>query len=105
MRDMEGNMRNLTNLACRRNLFIGAGFAALLGALVIGQAALEKTVAAQKTGAMAPHFEVFLLCATPTPNLCVLPSTTLFFADPADHGGIIPRRSAALCHDGGSLEG
>ena len=63
------NLTNLTSLTRRRNLFIGAGFAALLGALVIGQAALQKTVAAQNAGVMAPHFEVDPLWPKPLPNL------------------------------------
>src|SRR5712671_928573 len=93
---MEGNMRNLTNLARRRNLFIGAGFAALLGALVIGQAALQKTVAAQNSGVMAPHFEVDPMWPKPLPNHWVLGQTIGVFADPDDHIWIVHRGSSTL---------
>jgi len=104
MRDMEGNMRNLTNLARRRNLFIGAGFAALLGALVIGQAALQKTVAAQNSGAMAPHFEVDPLWPKPLPNHWVLGMTIGVFVEPNDHVWIIHRSSATLANNEKPLE-
>src|SRR6266478_6607439 len=99
MRDMEGNMRNLTNLARRRNLFIGAGFAALLGALVIGQAALQKTVAAQNASVMAPRFEVDPLWPKPLPNHWVLGSTIGVWVDADDHVWIIHRSSATLANN------
>src|SRR2546423_13938956 len=104
MRDMEGNMRNLTNLAHRRNLFIGAGFAALLGALVIGQAALQKTVAAQNSGVMAPHFEVDPLWPKPLPNHWVLGSAIGVFVEPNDHVWIIHRSSPTLANNEKPLE-
>src|SRR6266853_1229040 len=104
MRDMEGNMRNLTNLTRRRNLFIGAGFAALLGALVIGQAALQKTVAAQNSGAMAPHFEVDPLWPKPLPNHWILGMTIGVFVEPNDHVWIIHRSSATLANNEKPLE-
>ncbi len=97
-------MRNLTNLARRRNLFIGAGFAALLGALVIGQAALQKTVAAQNSGAMAPHFEVDPLWPKPLPNHWVLGMTIGVFVEPNDHVWIIHRSSATLANNEKPLE-
>ena len=97
-------MRNLTNLARRRNLFIGAGFAALLGALVIGQAALQKTVAAQNSGVMAPHFEVDPLWPKPLPNHWVLGMTIGVFGEPNDHVWIIHRSSATLANNEKPLE-
>ena len=97
-------MRNLTYLTRRRNLFIGAGFAALLGALVIGQAALEKTVAAQNSGVMAPHFEVDPLWPKPLPNHWVLGMTIGVFVEPNDHVWIIHRSSATLARNEKPLE-
>jgi DNA-binding beta-propeller fold protein YncE len=101
---MEGIMRNLTNLTHRRNLFIGAGFAALLGALVIGQAALQKTAAAQNSGVMAPHFEVDPLWPKPLPNHWVLGMTIGVFVEPNDHVWIIHRSSATLANNEKPLE-
>ena len=97
-------MRNLTNLTRRRNLFIGAGFATLLGALVIGQAALQKTVAAQNTGVMAPHFEVDPLWPKPLPNHWVLGMAIGVFVEPNDHVWIIHRSSATLANNEKPLE-
>ena len=97
-------MRNLSNLARRRNLFIGAGFATLLGALVIGQAALQKTVAAQNSGAMAPHFEVDPLWPKPLPNHWVLGMAIGVFVEPNDHVWIIHRSSATLANNEKPLE-
>ncbi len=97
-------MSNLTNLTRRRNLFIGAGFAALLGALVIGQAALQKTVAAQNSGVMAPHFEVDPLWPKPLPNHWVLGMTIGVFVEPNDHVWIIHRSSATLANNEKPLE-
>src|SRR5258706_506598 len=97
-------MSNLTNLTRRRNLLIGAGFAALLGALVIGQAALQKTVAAQSWGVMAPHFEVDPLWPKPLPNHWVLGMTIGVFVEPNDHVWIIHRSSATLANNEKPLE-
>jgi hypothetical protein len=98
------NLTNLTNLTRRRNLYIGAGFAALLGALVVGQAALERTVAAQTTGVQAPRFEVDPLWPKPLPNHWVLGSTIGVFVDPDDHVWIIHRSSATLANNEKPLE-
>jgi len=92
------------NLLRSRNLMIGAGFAALLGALAIGQAALDKTVAAQAQGVMAPHFEVDPLWPKPLPNHWVLGSTIGVFVDPDDHVWIIHRSSATLANNEKPLE-
>jgi len=98
------NLTNLTSLTRRRNLFIGAGFAALLGALVIGQAALQKTVAAQNSGVMAPHFEVDPLWPKPLPNHWILGMTIGVFVEPNDHVWIIHRSSATLANNEKPLE-
>ena len=88
----------------RKNLLIGAGFVSLLAALGMGQAVLDKTVAAQSTGMMAPHFEVDPLWPKPLPNHWVLGSTIGVFVDPDDHVWIIHRSSATLGNNEKPLE-
>jgi len=97
-------MRNLKRLARSRNLLIGAGFGALLAALAIGQAALDKSAAAQSTGVMAPHFEVDPLWPKPLPNHWVLGSTIGVWVDTDDHVWIIHRSSATLARNEKPLE-
>jgi len=97
-------MRNLTKLTRSRNLFIGAGFTALLAALAVGQAALDKTAAAQATGVQAPVFEVDPLWPKPLPNHWVLGSTIGVFVDTDDHVWIIHRSSATLANNEKPLE-
>src|SRR6185369_9446318 len=97
-------MRNLKRLARSRNLLIGAGFGALLAALAIGQAALDKSAAAQSTGLMAPRFEVDPLWPKPLPNHWVLGSTIGVFVDTDDHVWIIHRSSATLARNEKPLE-
>jgi len=97
-------LSKLTNLTRSRNLLIGAGFAALLGALALGQAALDKSVAAQATGDMAPRFEVDPLWPKPLPNHWVLGSTIGVWVDTDDHVWIIHRSSATLANNEKPLE-
>jgi len=98
------NLTKLRNLTRSRNLYIGVGFAALLGALAVGQAALDKTVAAQSTGVMAPHFEVDPLWPKPLPNHWVLGMAIGVFVEPNDHVWIIHRSSATLANNEKPLE-
>jgi len=97
-------MRNLKRFTRSRNLLIGVGFAALLAALAIGQASLDKTAAAQSTGVMAPHFEVDPLWPKPLPNHWVLGSTIGVWVDTDDHVWIIHRSSATLARNEKPLE-
>ena len=98
-------MRNLTNLTRSRNLLIGAGFVALLVALAVGQAALEKTAAAQvQAGVRAPRFEVDPLWPKPLPNHWVLGSAIGVWVDTDDHVWIIHRSSATLGNNEKLLE-
>jgi hypothetical protein len=92
------------NLTRSRNLFIGAGFGSLLAALFAGQAALDKTSAAQSAGVMAPHFEVDPLWPKPLPNHWVLGSTIGVWVDTDDHVWIIHRSSATLARNEKPLE-
>ena len=88
-----------------RNLFIGASFVAVLAALGIGQAVLEKSVAAQaQGGAMAPRFEVDPLWPKPLPNHWVLGQTIGVFVDTDDHIWIVHRSSSTLDEQEKGLE-
>src|SRR6185503_16736381 len=94
-------MRSLST----RNLFIGASFVAILAALGIGQAVLEKSVAAQaQGGAMAPRFEVDPLWPKPLPNHWVLGQTIGVFVDTDDHIWIVHRSSSTLDEQEKGLE-
>jgi hypothetical protein len=97
-------MTTLTKLARSRNLYIGAGFAALLAGLAVAQAVLDKTVAAQAAGVQAPRFEVDPLWPKPLPNHWVLGSTIGVWVDTDDHVWIIHRSSATLARNEKPLE-
>jgi len=97
-----GTLKKLTR--SRKNLLIGAGFISLLAALGIGQAVLDKTVAAQSTGMMAPRFEVDPLWPKPMPNHWVLGMTIGVYVDTDDHVWIIHRSSATLGNNEKPLE-
>src|SRR6188508_1799181 len=85
----------MSRIKNRRNLFIGGSFVAVLAALGIGQAMLDKTVAAQTAGAtMAPRFEVDPLWPKPLPNHWVIGSTVGVTVDSRDHVWIIHTRSS-----------
>ncbi len=76
----------------RRNLYIGTTLLALIVALGIGQALLEKAAAAQaKAGVQAPIFEVDPLWPKPMPNNWVLGQTIGLGVDDRDHVWIIHR--------------
>src|SRR5947199_10834208 len=80
-----------------RNLYVGAALLALLVALALGQALLQKATAAQMNAAVqAPRFEVDPLWPKPLPNHWVLGNTIGVSVDAADHVWII--------HRAGSLE-
>ncbi|MSP94954.1 MAG: hypothetical protein EXR00_06740 [Alphaproteobacteria bacterium] len=99
-------MRNLSKLT-RSRLFIGAGFTALLGALAIGQAVLDKSAAAQAQAqgtVMAPRFEIDPLWPKPLPNHWVLGSAIGVWVDADDHIWIIHRSSATLANNEKPLE-
>src|SRR5215831_5497995 len=92
------NLKNLTparNTRNGRNLMIGAGFAALLGGLLVAQSTLDGAAVAQN-GLMAPRFEVDPLWPKPLPNHWVLGSTIGVWVDTDDHVWIIHRSSATL---------
>lgn len=94
----------MRNLLRSRNLLIGAGFAALAGALALGQFALDTVATAQAQGVQAPRFEVDPLWPKPLPNHWVLGSTIGVWVDADDHIWIIHRSSATLANNEKTLE-
>lgn len=87
------------------SLLIGGALLALLVALGIGQAALERVAAAQAQGAVqAPRFEVDPMWPRPLPNHWLLWSTIGVFVDHQDHVWIIHRSSATLGNNEKALE-
>jgi DNA-binding beta-propeller fold protein YncE len=88
-----------------RNLYIGAGFAAVVIALSLGQFALDRTATAQaQTSSQAPRFEVDPLWPKPLPNHWVLGSAIGVWVDSDDHVWIIHRSSATLAVNERPLE-
>ncbi len=77
----------------KRNIGVGIALITLITALGVGQAALEKTAAAQ-SGVQAPMFEVDPLWPKPLPNHWVLGSTIGVSVDGQDHVWIIHRASS-----------
>lgn len=81
----------------RSDVFVGAGFMALLVALAFGQRALESTAAAEAQSAVqAPLFEVDPLWPKPLPNHWLLGSTIGLSVDAQDHVWIVHRGGSTL---------
>ena len=80
----------MTHANRNRNLRISVAGVLLLAALGLGQAALERTAAAQ-AGVEAPMFEVDPLWPKPLPNHWILGSTIGVTVDDQDHIWIIHR--------------
>ncbi len=78
----------MTHANRNRNLRISVAGVLLLAALGLGQAALERTAAAQ-AGVEAPMFEVDPLWPKPLPNRWILGSTIGVTVDDQDHIWII----------------
>ena len=86
----------MRNLKRSRSLLIGATVVALLVALGLGQAMLERAAAAQGAiGAQAPMVEVDPLWPKPLPNHWLLGSTIGVAVDAQDHIWIIHRGNLA----------
>src|SRR5215831_5454988 len=81
----------------KSSLYAGGIFVAVLAALAIGQAVLERDAAAQaRAGVQAPMFEVDPLWPKPLPNHWLLGMTIGVWVDEQDHVWIIHRSSATL---------
>jgi hypothetical protein len=89
------------NLKRTRNLLIGASFVAVLTALAVGQAVLDRTSAAQ---VMAPRFEVDPMWPKPMPNHWVLGQTIGVWVDTDDHVWIVHRSSGTLADQEKGIE-
>src|SRR5262249_25732198 len=80
-----------------RNVLIGTSFVALLAALGMGQAVLDKTAAAQgKATVQAPRFEVDPLWPKPLPNHWIYGNVIGVSVDAQDHVYIIHRTDVAV---------
>ncbi len=79
----------------RRNVFIGAGFIALLAALGVGQSVFEKQASAQAGGGItAPRFEVDPMWPKPLPNGWYIGQAIGVWVDTQDHVWIIHRNDS-----------
>jgi DNA-binding beta-propeller fold protein YncE len=87
----------------KRNLLVGGAFLALLAALGVGQAALERA-AAHQGGVQAPRFEVDPFWPKPLPNHWVLGNAIGVWVDDQDVVWIINRGSATLADTEKALE-
>ena len=84
------------SIKSRRRLYAGAGLAALIVALGVGQAVLERKAEAQARTVQAPMFEVDPLWPKPLPNHWLLGMTIGVWVDDQDHVWIIHRGAATL---------
>jgi DNA-binding beta-propeller fold protein YncE len=95
----------MRKLAGNRTLVLGASVVALLIALGVSQAVLDRSAEAQSKGAVqAPRFEVDPLWPKPLPNHWILGSTIGVWVDTDDHVWIIHRSSATLGNNEKTLE-
>ena len=79
----------------RRNVFIGAGFLALLATLGVSQSVLEKKALAQSGGGIqAPRFEVDPMWPQPLPNGWYIGQAIGVWVDNQDHVWIIHRNDS-----------
>jgi len=86
----------MDSIKSRRKLYAGAGLAALIAALGVGQAVLENKAEAQARTVQAPMFEVDPLWPKPLPNHWLLGMTIGVWVDDQDHVWIIHRGAATL---------
>src|SRR5215475_4664150 len=95
---MRGNQSVLQTKeeSMKRNVYVGAVFLSLLGALLVASIFLQKKAAVEAAGGMAPRFEVDPLWPKPLPNHWILGQTIGVSVDAQDHVWII--------HRAGSLE-
>ena len=75
----------------KRNLYVGTIFVALLVALGVGSAVLQKKASVEAADVQAPMFEVDPLWPKPLPNHWLLGMAIGVSADPQDHIWIIHR--------------
>ena len=88
----------MDSIKSRHKLYAGAGLAALIAALGVGQAVLENKAEAQARTVQAPMFEVDPLWPKPLPNHWLLGMVIGVWVDDLDHVWII-HRGASTLHD------
>ena len=86
----------MDSIKSRRKFYVGAGVAALIVALGVGQAVLENKAEAQARTVQAPMFEVDPLWPKPLPNHWVLGMVIGVWVDDQDHVWIIHRGAPTL---------
>jgi DNA-binding beta-propeller fold protein YncE len=86
----------MNSIKSRRKLYAGAGLAALIAALGVGQTVLENKAEAQARTVQAPMFEVDPLWPKPLPNHWLLGMVIGVWVDDQDHVWIIHRGAATL---------
>jgi DNA-binding beta-propeller fold protein YncE len=94
----------MKSTAGKRNIFIGAAFAALIVALGVGQSVLQNKADAQGRTVQAPMFEVDPLWPKPLPNHWLLGWTIGVWVDEQDHIWIIHRGAGGLNNNERGLE-
>ena len=77
----------------KRKLYVGATFLIVLSALAVASLVLQKRVAVEAAGEMAPRFEVDPLWPKPLPNHWIMGQTIGVSVDAQDHVWIIHRPS------------
>jgi len=79
----------------KRNLYVGAGFLALLGALGVASVVLERRASVEAAGGVqAPRFEVDMAWPKPMPNHWIMGNIIGVSADSNDHIWIIHRQGS-----------
>ena len=78
----------------KRHLYRGAGFLAVVGALGIGSAWLNKKAVVEAAGTQAPRFEVDPMWPKPLPNHWVMGNVIGVSVDSQDHIWIIHRQGS-----------
>ena len=78
----------------KRNLYVGAGFLAVLAALGTGSVLLDKRAAVEAAAVQAPMFEVDPMWPKPLPNHWLLGMTIGVSVDGQDHIWIIHRQGS-----------
>ncbi len=78
----------------RRNIYVGAGFLAIIAALGVGYITLEKRAAVEAATVQAPMFEVDPLWPKPLPNHWLMGMTIGVSVDAQDHIWIIHRQGS-----------
>src|SRR5712692_9141805 len=78
----------------KRAYYIGAAFAALIGALAVGSSVLQKRAVVEAAGVQAPRFEVDPMWPKPLPNHWVMGAVIGASVDANDHIWIIHREGS-----------